>query len=66
MFQLADVGDPTYFTMYATYDEGSWIKPNHDEDSDPYLIYDVDDEEDMITPRRDLDDQLLVKEEYIV
>jgi hypothetical protein len=42
------------------------IAPMHDEDSTPYLIYDVDDEEDVIVPRQGLEDQLLVKEEQIV
>jgi hypothetical protein len=65
MFQSANVGDPTYFTMHDTYDEGSssMMAPMHDEDSTPYLIYDVDDEEDVIAPRQGLEDQLLVKEE---
>jgi hypothetical protein len=68
MFQSADVGDPTSFTMHDTYDEGSssMMAPTHDEDSTPYLIYDVDDEEDMIAPQQGLEDQLLVKEEQIV
>jgi hypothetical protein len=52
LFQSADVGDPTSFNMHDTYDEGSSrrIAPTHDEDSTPYLIYDVDDDEDMIVP----------------
>jgi hypothetical protein len=52
MFQSADVEDPTSFTMYDAYDEGSSsvIAPMHDEDSTPYLIYDVDDDEDVIVP----------------
>jgi hypothetical protein len=37
-----------------------------DEDSTPYLSYDVDDDEDMIVPQQGLEDQLLVKEEHIV
>ena len=77
MFQLADVEDPTSFTMHDAYDEGSssMIVPTRDEDSTPYLIYDVKDKEDVIIPQYDdvikqrplalkgLDDRLLVKEE---
>jgi hypothetical protein len=52
MFQSTDVEDPTYFNVYDDYDEGSssMIAPTHDEDSTPYLIYDVDDDEDVIVP----------------
>jgi hypothetical protein len=48
----ADVEDPTSSTVYDAYDEGSssMITPTHDEDSTPYLIYDVDDDEDVIVP----------------
>jgi hypothetical protein len=58
MFQSTDVGYPTSFTMHNTYDEGSSrrITPTHDEDSTPYLIYDSDNEEDMIAPRQGLED----------
>jgi hypothetical protein len=80
MFQSTHVEDPTSFTMYDAYDEGSssMITPTHDEDSTPYLIYDVDDDEDVTVPRhddeikqrplalQDLEDRLLVKEEQIV
>jgi hypothetical protein len=37
-----------------------------DEDSIPYLSYDVDDDEDVIVPQQGLEDQLLVKEKKIV
>jgi len=54
------------------------ITPTQDEDSSPYLIYDVDDEEDVAIPRQDDEikqrplawkeflNRLLVKEEKIV
>jgi len=44
-----DVEDPTYVLMYDAYDEGdsSIITPTHDEDSVPYPIYDVYDDEGM-------------------
>ena len=65
LFQSTDVGDPTYLTMY---DEGSpsVITLPIDEDSTPYLSYDVDDDEYVIVPQQGLEDQLLVKEEKIV
>jgi hypothetical protein len=38
--------------MHGDFDEGSSnvITPTQDEDSSPYLIYDVDDEEDVAIP----------------
>jgi hypothetical protein len=41
--------------MYDAYDEGisSMITPTHDEDSTPYLIYYVDDDENVTVPRHD-------------
>jgi hypothetical protein len=51
MFQSTNVEGPTTFTIYNTYDEVSsrMMEPTHDEDSTPYLIYDVDDEDDLIS-----------------
>jgi hypothetical protein len=80
MFQSADVEDPTSFTEYDAYNEGSSsvIAPTHDEDSTPYFMYDVDDDEDVTVPRhddeieqiplalQDLENRLLVTEEQIV
>jgi hypothetical protein len=47
--------DPTYLTMHDAYVEGcpSMITPTEAENSSPYLIYDVDDEEDVTIPRHD-------------
>jgi hypothetical protein len=52
LFQSIDVEDPAYLTMY---DEGSpsVITPTIDEDSTPYLGYDVDDDEEVIIPQHD-------------
>jgi hypothetical protein len=49
MFQSTDVENPTSLTVY---DEGSSsvITSTHDEDSTPYLIYDIDEEEEVIVP----------------
>jgi hypothetical protein len=49
MFQSTDVENPTSLT---TYDEGSSsvIASTHDEDSTPYLIYAIDDDEEVIVP----------------
>jgi hypothetical protein len=80
MCQSTDVEDPTSSTVYDAYVEGSssMITPMHDEDSTPYLIYDVDVDEDVIVPRhggeieqnplvlQDLEDQLLVREKPLV
>jgi hypothetical protein len=65
LFQSADVGDPTYLTIY---DEGSpsVITFPIDEDSTPYLSYYANDDEDVIVPQQGLEDQLLVKKEQIV
>jgi hypothetical protein len=51
------------------YDEGipSVIAPIIDEDSTPYLSYDVDDGEEVIEQKSLVSqDQLLVKEEHVV
>jgi hypothetical protein len=80
MSQSTDVEDPTSFIENDAYDEGSSsvIAPMHDEDSTPYFIYDVDDDEDVIVPRhhdeieqrllalQDLENRLLVTEEQIM
>jgi len=80
MFQSADVEHPTSSTVYDTYDEGSTsiIAPTHYEDSTPHIMYDSNDDEDVILPRhhdeikqrplalRHLEDRLLVMGEKIV
>ena len=55
MSQSTDVQDSTSLLVYNAVDESgsSMIAPMHDEDSTPYLIYDVDDDEDVIVPRHD-------------
>jgi hypothetical protein len=52
MFQSANVEDPTSSTMYDAYDVDSLnlITPMLDDDSSQ-LIYDVDDDEDVIAPQ---------------
>ena len=68
MFQSIYDEEPTSFTVHDAYGEGSpsVIALTRDEDSTPYVIYDANDDEEMIVPQQSLEDQLLVKEEQIV